>query len=137
VSDGANNAAYSYLANSPLVSQILFTNNTTRRMTTTKSYDYLNRLTQVSSSPNVSYTLPLAFNYTYNSANQRTHNTLADGSYWVYGYDSPGQMTNACKYFSNGTPVAGQQFDYTFDNIGKPNRFEPYPRQVTKLCVLL
>jgi len=43
---------------------------------------------------------------------------LADGSYWVYGYDSLGQVTNGCKYFSDGTPVAGQQFDYAFDTIG-------------------
>ena len=27
-------------------------------------------------------------------------------------------MTNGCKYFANGTPVAGQQFDYAFDTIG-------------------
>jgi hypothetical protein len=87
-------------------------------MTTTKSYDYLNRLTQISSAPSGGGQLPLNFNYTYNSANQRTHNTLADGSYWVYGYDSLGQVTNACKYFADGTPVAGQQFDYTFDTIG-------------------
>ena len=26
--------------------------------------------------------------------------------------------TNGVKYFSNGTPVAGQQFDYAFDTIG-------------------
>jgi len=118
VSDGTNNAAYSYLANSPLVSQILFKQNSTTRMTTTKTYDLLNRLTQVSSAPGASYTLPLAFNYSYNVANQRTHNTLADGSYWIYGYDSLGQVTNACKYFADGTAVAGQQFDYSFDTIG-------------------
>jgi len=35
-----------------------------------------------------------------------------------YGYDSLGQVTNACKYWANGHPVAGQQFDYTFDTIG-------------------
>ena len=45
VADGVNKAAYSYLANSPLVGNVWFTNNTTLRMTTTKSYDYLNRLT--------------------------------------------------------------------------------------------
>jgi YD repeat-containing protein len=75
-------------------------------------------LTQISSAPSASYTLPLTFNYNYNPANQRTKDTLADGSYWVYGYDSLGQVTNACKFFSDGTPVAGQQFDYTFDTIG-------------------
>jgi len=78
----------------------------------------LNRLTQISSAPSASYTLPLTFNYNYNPANQRTKDTLADGSYWVYGYDSLGQVTNACKFFSDGTPVAGQLFDYTFDTIG-------------------
>ncbi len=39
VNDGNNNTAtYSYLANSPLVSQIAFANNGTTRMTTTKQY---------------------------------------------------------------------------------------------------
>ena len=125
VTDATNNSAnYSYLANSPLVSQIVFNQSSTTWMTTTKQYDYLNRLTQISSAPNVSYTLPLTFNYTYNQADQRTQVTLADastpavGSYWVYGYDSLGQVTNACKYWANGTHVAGQQFDYTFDTIG-------------------
>ena len=37
---------------------------------------------------------------------------------WIYGYDSPGQVTSGCKYWADGTPVAGQQFDYTFDTIG-------------------
>jgi hypothetical protein len=97
---------------------ITFKQSGTTRMTTTKQYDYLNRLTQISSAPSASYTLPVTFNYNYNTANQRTKDTLADGSYWIYGYDSLGQVTNGVKYFSTGTPVPGQQFDYTFDTIG-------------------
>jgi hypothetical protein len=46
----------------------------------------VNRLTAISSSPSSSSSL--SFNYTYNAANQRTKNVLADGSYWIYGYDS-------------------------------------------------
>ncbi len=119
VSDGNNNSAtYSYVANSPLVSQIVFKQSGLTRMTTTKQWDYLNRLTQISSAPSAAYTSPLTFNYNYNPANQRTKDTLADGSYWIYAYDSLGQVTNGCKYFSTGTPVPGQQFDYTFDTIG-------------------
>jgi RHS repeat-associated protein len=118
VSDGVNTAGYNYLANSPLVGQIGFTNGMVGRMTTTKQYDYLNRLTQISSASGAAYTLPLTFNYNYNPANQRTKDTLADGSYWVYGYDSLGQVTNGCKYFASGSPVPGQQFNYTFDTIG-------------------
>jgi len=108
----------SYLANSPLISQITYQQNSATRMTTTKQYDYLNRLTQISSSPGAAYTLPLTYNYSYNSANQRTKDTLADGSYWVYGYNWLGQVTNVCKYFATGAPVPGQQFDYAFDTIG-------------------
>ena len=47
VSDGTNSATYTYLANSPLVSQITFKENTSTRMTTVKKYDFLNRLTSI------------------------------------------------------------------------------------------
>ena len=114
VSDGVNNAAYGYLANSPLVNTVTFRQNTTTRLTTTKSYDFLNRLTSVSSSPSSS----ISFGYQYNQANQRTRNTTADGSYWSYEYDSLGQVKRGAKFFSDGYPVPGQQFEYGFDDIG-------------------
>jgi RHS repeat-associated protein len=34
------------------------------------------------------------------------------------GYDSLGQVISGHKFWSDGTPVAGQLFDYAFDNIG-------------------
>src|SRR5882724_862478 len=83
-------------------------------MVTTKQYDLLNRLTNTTSISSVASW----FVYTYNSANQRTRATLADGSYWVYAYDSLGQVISGRKYWSDGTAVAGQQFEYSFDNIG-------------------
>jgi RHS repeat-associated protein len=104
------------------VSQITYKQGSATRMTTSKTYDYLNRLTQISSAPAAAYTQPLTFNYGYNPANQRIKDTLADGTYWIYGYDSLGQVTNGVKYFSNGTPMAGQQFDYAFDTIGNRTR---------------
>jgi RHS repeat-associated protein len=111
-----NTATYSYVANSPLVSQIMFTNNGVPRMTTTKQYDFLNRLTSISSSAGSSSLS--SFSYVYNSANQRTRATLADGFYWRYTYDPLGQVTSGKKFWSDQTPVAGQQFGYTFDDIG-------------------
>ena len=42
-------ATYSYLANSPLVGQIAFKQSTTTRLTTTKQYDNLNRLSSIGS----------------------------------------------------------------------------------------
>ncbi len=117
VSDGnGNSGTYSYLANSPLVSQIAFEHSGMTRMTTTKQYDHLNRLTAVASTPPAGSVV--SFSYGYNSANQRVRDTLADGSYWLYQYDSLGQLTSAHKYWSDETPVAGQQFDYAFDTIG-------------------
>ncbi len=56
--------------------------------------------------------------YSYNSANQRTRTTTADGSYWSYEYDALGQVKRGGKFFSDGYPVPGQQFEYGFDDIG-------------------
>ena len=117
VKDGNGNAAgYSYVANSALVGQIAFTNGSVQQMTTTKTYDFLNRLTGIASTPVASPAVN--FNYNYNAANQRTRNTLVDGSYWVYQYDVLGQVTSGKKYFADGTFVPGQEFDYSFDDIG-------------------
>ena len=118
VTNGQSTATYTYLANSPLISQITFKSNTVTRMTTSKQYDYLNRLTGISSSGSAGVPPAISFAYQYNPANQRTKDTLVDNSYWVYNYDSLGQVTSGHKYFYDQTPVPGQQFDYSFDDIG-------------------
>jgi RHS repeat-associated protein len=118
VSDGTDTATYTYLANSPLVGQITYAQSGTMRMTTTKQYDYLNRLSSISSTPSNS------FGYLYNAANQRTMNRQADGSYWRYGYDSLGQVIAGNKFWVDETPVAGQEFDYAFDTIGNRTQTE-------------
>ena len=87
------------------------------RMTTTKNYDYLNRLTSISSANPSSVVLD-SHAYAYNSANQRTAVTNTDNSRWSYGYDSLGQVTSGIKYWSDNSVVAGQQFGYGFDDIG-------------------
>jgi RHS repeat-associated protein len=119
VSEGTNTVAYSYLANSPLVENVWFTNGSALRMATTKQYDYLNRLKQISSVPSAASAV--TFNYAYNAANQRTAITNADNSRWAYQYDSLGQVTSGKKVWSDGPPVAGQQFEYGFDDIGNRN----------------
>jgi RHS repeat-associated protein len=116
-SDGTNTATYSYLANSALVGQIGFSHSGITNMITSRGYDNLNRLTSISS-VNGSSVVVDSHGYGYNSANQRVSMTNADGSYWIYGYDSLGQVTSAVKYWSDGTPAAGEQFGNTFDNIG-------------------
>jgi RHS repeat-associated protein len=117
VSDGTNSATYSYLANSPLVSQILFKQAAATRITTTQQYDYLNRLQQISAAPSGGQ-LGTVYAYQYNAANQRIVATLADNSQWKYGYDSLGQVISGKKNWSNQGAVPSEQFEYTFDDIG-------------------
>jgi RHS repeat-associated protein len=87
-------------------------------MTTTKSYDYLNRLRNITSTPAASGESAAAFDYAYNDANQRTRVNMADGSFWIYEYDKLGQVTSGKRYWNDWTPVAGQQYEYAFDDIG-------------------
>lgn len=116
VTDGTNNAVYSYIASSPLVGQIALQSNATTRLTVTKTYDYLNRLLTISSVPSAASAL--SFGYSMNDANQRIQATLADGSCWMYEYDSLGQVKSGKRYWPDWTPVAGQQFEYAHDDIG-------------------
>jgi YD repeat-containing protein len=119
VTDGGGRSAnYTYVDKSPLVQNIAFKRSTYPEMSTTKSYDYLNRLTSISSVPAGSPATPISFTYDYNDANQRVRSTTADASYWRYQYDPLGQVTGGLKYWGDQTPVAGQQFNYAFDDIG-------------------
>ena len=93
-------------------------NETKMKVSIVRTDPFMNRLTSISSQPSASGLAPISFNYSYNSANQRTRATLTDGSYWLYEYDTLGQVKSAKRYWSDGTPVAGQQFQYTFDDIG-------------------
>ena len=60
----------------------------------------------------------------HNNANQRTRVNLADGSFWIYEYDSLGQVKSGKRYWPDWTPVAGQQFEYTHDDIGNRTQTE-------------
>jgi hypothetical protein len=61
VAGGGVSATYSYLANSPLVEQVVFKQGANTRMTTTKSYDRLNRLSKISSVPSASSAVSFEF----------------------------------------------------------------------------
>ena len=86
------------------------------RLTTTRVYDNLNRLTSISSAPSAASALSHA--YTYNSANQRTHATREDLSHWDFSYDALGQVTAGTKKLSTGEIILGDDYAYTFDDIG-------------------
>jgi len=120
VSDGSVEAAYGYAANSSLMSSLTMTNSGAAGLVANRVWDRLGRLTSVSTRAYGSGApgLPFGFEYQYNRANQRTRMKLADGSYWLYQFDALGQVISGKRYWSDGTPVAGQQFEYGFDDIG-------------------
>jgi RHS repeat-associated protein len=118
VGDAASSAAYEYLANSHLVGTLTFRQGTNTVMTTRQAFDRLNRLSSIASIANGGV-LPVVSNaYRYNAANQRVRATARDGDFWLYQYDALGQLTSGRKYWPDGTPVAGQQLEYAFDQIG-------------------
>jgi RHS repeat-associated protein len=118
VSDGTYSAEYAYHTDSSLVDTITFKTSGTTKLTTRKIFDRLNRLQSIISTPSAANQALPSFSYQYNDANQRTRTTLGDGSYWIYEYDTLGQVKSGKRYWSDGTPVAGQQFEYGFDDIG-------------------
>jgi hypothetical protein len=85
-------------------------------MTTSNQFDNLNRLLRTESWSGTNLVARSAFGY--NPANQRKAMTNADNTYWLYDYDFLGQVKSAKKYWPDGTLVAGQQNEYTFDDIG-------------------
>ena len=60
----------------------------------------------------------ISYSYSYNNLGQRTRRTESDGSYWSFGYDRLGQVTSGKRFWADFNPVAGQQFEYAFDEIG-------------------
>jgi len=104
-------------ASSPLVGGIAFTNNGAGRLATTKSYDSLDRLTAVSSLNSQPSTIN-SFTYGYNNTSLRTAITNEAGAYWAYQYDNLGQVKSGRRHWADGTPVAGQQYEFNHDDIG-------------------
>ena len=116
VSDGTYAAAYSYLANSSLIDSINYKDGLNTRMTAPRTYDHLGRRQRFSATPTSG--LGWSFDYTYNQANQRVQAAHRDGSAWHYDYDRLGQLTSGRKHWGDGSPVAGQQREYAYDDIG-------------------
>ena len=116
VTSGTNTATYGYLPNSPLVQSVTFAQGGTTRLTTTKVYDNLNRLTSISSAPSAASALNHL--YSYSSANQRTRVTREDNARWDYTYDALGQVTSGKKFDATLAPLPGHDFAWTYDDIG-------------------
>ena len=59
-----------------------------------------------------------SLHFSCDALHRRTLATLEDGSSWRYGYNGRDELIGGKRYWSDSQPVAGQQFEYTYDNIG-------------------
>ena len=119
ITDNTNNGAvgYGFQSNSTQVASTTFNHGGAVRLASTRTPDGLGRLSSITNSASGSIISSHA--YTYNFYGQRSQATLADGSYWLYGYSTRGDVASGHHYWTSGaTPVAGQQFDYSFDATG-------------------
>ena len=115
VTRGSESVSYGYLANSDLLSQ---TTNSSGGpvLTTTRTWDYGSRLRSIANTTNG--VAVASYAYTYDGLGRPTQSTLADGSWWNYGYDDRDEVVSGKRFWSDFSAVAGQQFEYGFDNIG-------------------
>jgi RHS repeat-associated protein len=111
-------ATQTYQANAALKNQTTFTSAGTTRLTTTRSWDLLNRLTGQTHSAAGLSGAGASQSYGLNNINQRTKRTDGDGSTWDWTYDALGQVDTAVRKNSAAQFLAGQQFDYDFDLAG-------------------
>ena len=116
IGDGTSSATYTYVPNSPLIQQVQLRNGSTVTLAVTRQYDRWNRLQSMTAAGTTSGSV--GQEYTYNDAGQRIRAQLLDGSYWVYEYDTLGQVKSAKRYLADGQVLAGQQFEYSYDDIG-------------------
>ena len=101
VGDGAVSANYSYLANSPLAEQLTFKQSATTRMTTTRQYDSLNRLTNQTSAPTGT-----------DSGSYDQHGNLLSDGRWTNRWDAENRLISM---ESLGSAPAGSKRRLTFD----------------------
>lgn len=118
ITAGNHTATYRYVANSRLRAGVTYRANGTQRLDTQYDFDRLNRLQQVLNQPSGAGQPAERHAYTYNAAQQRIRDELADGSSWNWEYDRLGQVIGGRKSWPDGSPVAGEQFEYGFDDIG-------------------
>ncbi len=115
VTRGSESVSYGYVANSDLLSETTCSYGGAV-LTATRTWDYGSRLRSIANTTNG--VAVASYAYTHDGLGRRTQSTLADGSWWSYGYDDRDEVTSGKRFWSDFSAVAGQQFEYGFDNIG-------------------
>ena len=135
VDDGTQAARYDYEPNSPLVNTVTMGmvsgGSVSPRLTTVRDHDNWNRLRSMSVTPSGGASPGLGRGFSYDGANQRTRQTLGDGSYWSYEYDALGQLKVGSQRLKDGTPIAGRANEYDQDKWNRLTGVTSTPRGST------
>ena len=116
VAAGSGSVTYGYWPDSDLVQQSSFRYGGSEQLLTSRVWEYGTRLQSIA---NTAWGLSVsAHAYQYDWVNRRWRASLADGSRWDYGYDDRNEVTSGKRYWSDGSAVAGQHFEYNYDSIG-------------------
>jgi RHS repeat-associated protein len=116
VSCGIYSAAYGYLPNSDLLQTTTGKSNSLAILTTTRTWQTGPRLQSIVNTANGS--VVTSHTYAYDALDRRKSALLEDGSHWEYDYNDRNELAGARREWSDWTPVSGQQFAYSYDNIG-------------------
>jgi RHS repeat-associated protein len=112
ISAAGQTATHNYNPTTGLLGDLTYSGGTT----VSRAYDAVGRLGSITTTPPAGGTQ--SYTYIYNGLDQRTRVTREDGSYKSYSYSDRGEVTSEKRFWSDNSPVAGQQFEYGFDNIG-------------------
>lgn len=110
-------AVYAYATNTDLISDTVFKENGVTVFATLREYEYGLRLKSISNVGENVGTVS-SHTYDYDAVNRRCKAMMADQSFWNYEYDDRDQVIKAKRRWNTNTFVAGQQYEYTYDNIG-------------------
>ena len=116
VTHGSTAIHYGYGLNSSLVNALSYEHNGRNPMSVRQQTDALDRLMSIISEPAADTSV--GYWYQYDHANRRVRTDWNDGSYWTQDYDKLGQLEKGNRYWDDGRPVAGQQFEYSHDDAG-------------------
>jgi RHS repeat-associated protein len=115
VSSSTIAAHYRYGPYSSRIAEVRYLQNGALRMLERRSYDSSGHLRELTFAP--VQAPPLVFRYQHNAADQCTR-LDGPGARWDFLYDRLGQLISARASHPDGASIAGQQFEYTYDESG-------------------
>ena len=116
VANGIYAATYGYWPNSDLLQTTTCKSNITTALTTTRAWETGPRLRSIANTAGGA--VVSSHSYLYDWLDRRIQATLEDGSLWKYNYNNRNELIGAHRFWSDWSPVAGQQYGYDYDNIG-------------------